>query len=310
VIAVRTPNARQRSRLIRTELLRRRATLDGALDGVVRLSNGMTQHRIMDAVQQACRDARRRDPGPEPLAVSTIDLYAALRRPFGEDPLAIGSQREARIRDLVRLAQDPTASFGLVLAGDNGNGSADVARWIADRARQTVAWLDAADLGLVPADELEQMVVAASAELPVVVVLEQLDLLLGHDDRSGRRKIALTAVERLARTSGAAVIATVRQPELIDPMLVEDGTLEVMWIPRPAFHDRGALLTHALGHAVLFDTTIEELAASLHGATRAQVVARCRAAIHAAALRERTRPSSALPLLRADVQQLPAGRER
>lgn len=308
VIAVGTPTARQRDLIVRSELLRRHARVDGALNDVVGLTEGMNHHRIVAAVHDACRAARQRDPTSQPLMVSMLDIHAAVRQPSDAGPLAIGRDRETRIRELVQLAQDPAASFGLVLAGDEGNGGADVARWVTARVRRAVAWLDAGELGSVTVEDLERTLVAAFAQLPVLVVWERLDVLLGAGtDGSRRRKSVLAGVEHLARTSGAAIIATMQQPELIEPRLIEDGTLEVLWIPAPAFHDRVALLRHALGHAVLVDTTTEEVAAALHGASRAQVLARCQGAIHAAVLRQRADRSQPLEVLRADFRW-PRGR--
>lgn len=309
-IGVGLPTAQRRRLLVQTELLLRHAVFDDALDEAAHLTAGMTEHHIMRVIGEACRVARVRAPVTEPLPVSTVDLRAALRRPSGGGPLAIGRGRETRIRDLIRRARDPDDTFGMVLAGDERNGGADVARCVAARARRAVVWLDARELDSLPAEELDAMVVAACDQLPVMVVWERLDALVGGDTSDGRRrKSVLAAMEHLARTPGACVIATMRRPELLDPMLVEDGTLEVMWIPSPDFHDRVALLAHALGPAVLVDTTIEELAAALHGATREQVMARCTAAIDAACLRQRAYPSRPLEVLRADFREPPAALE-
>jgi SpoVK/Ycf46/Vps4 family AAA+-type ATPase len=112
----------------------------------------------------------------------------------------------------------------------------------------------------------------------------------------------LAIVQRLAQAPGTALVATAQRPTLLDPTLIDDGTVEVMWIGAPRFHDRVALLTHELRHAVLTDTTVEDLAASLVGATRAQVVARCHAALHSAALRSRTGRPQQIELVCADFR--------
>lgn len=301
VISVGAPTARERRRLLHYELVRSHAVVDGALDELVHLTEGMSEHRIVEVLHEACRAARQRAPTDEPLSITMVDLRTALHGASGIGPLAIGRDREARVRALTHMARDPDASFGLVLAGEADNGCTEIARTIAARTRRPVAWIDGGDLSAVSSDEIEQMVRAACHDHPVVVVWDRLDALLqcdGPDDN--RRKKVLAALEHLARTPGASVVVTMRDAVLLDPGPMEDGTLEIMWIPAPGFPDLVALLTHALEHVVLVDTTVEELASAMHSATRAQVVERCRAAIHAAALRAAPGRTTRLDVLYTD----------
>jgi transitional endoplasmic reticulum ATPase len=301
VIGVGVPTTRQRSALLQRELLRANAALDGRLDTVVRLTGGMTHHRIAEVLHDAFRIARRRAPSAEPLSITTIDVRIALHRTTDVGPLAIGATREAWIRELTRSARDADASFGLILAGDRDNGCNDIARIVASTTEREIAWLNALDLASLPVEDLERMIREACNEPPVVVVWTQLDALLHEDGAQGRRsKSVHAALEHLARTPGTAVIATMQDPALLDPGLIDDGTLEVMWIPAPDFHGRIALLTHALHHVDLADTTVEELAASMHGATRSQVIQWCEAAVHSAVLRAAPDGSARLEVLTAD----------
>jgi hypothetical protein len=301
VIGVGVPTTRERRTLLQRHLVDAHVALDGDLDDVVRLAEGVTHHRIAEVLHDACRIARRRTPSNEPLSITVIDVRMALHRATDVGPLAIGSAREAWVRELTRSARDADASFGLVLAGDRDNGSIDIARIVASTMEREIVWLNALDLASLPAEDLEQMIREACNEPPVVVVWTQLDALLGDDEAQHHcRKIVRASVEHLARTPGMGVIATMRDSALLDPRLVDDGTLEVMWIPAPDFHGRVALLTHALERADLGDTTIEELAAAMHGATRSQVILWCDAAIHSAVLRHAPDGSAGLKVLAAD----------
>lgn len=303
VVVVGTATRRQRALLLQTELLHHDALFDDALEEAVRLTDGMRRHEILGAVHWACRLARQRAPDGTPVVVSSADLRAALHHALDHEPLAIGLTHEARVRGLVDIAHDPATSPGLVLAGDPDNGGAEVARWIASRTRRSVKWIDGDALDAVPAEDIGQLFASGLDDLPVVVVWNHLDRLLSADTANGRRrKSVLATIERLAQTPGMGIIATTREPTLLDPALIDDGTLEVMWIGAPRLHDRVALLSHELGHAVLADTTVEELAASLVGATRAQVIARCRAALRSSLLRNGQDCHQPLEIVRADFR--------
>jgi len=303
VVAVGTATRGERGLLIQTELLRHDAMLDEPLDDAMKLTGGLRRHEIVSAVHRACRLARQRTPAAAPVAVSAADLRVALHDPADDEPLAIGATHEARVRELVSMAHDPATSFGLVLAGDPDNGGADVARWIASRTRRSVKWIDGSTLDAVPAEDIEQLVASGLDELPAVVVWDSLDTLLDAGVSDGRRrKSVLAAVERLAQTPGTAITATVQQPTLLAPALIDDGTVEIIWIGAPRFHDRVALLTHELRYADLTDTTVEDLAASLVGATRAQVVAHCQTALRSAALRSHDGRLQQIELVRADFR--------
>lgn len=311
VVAVRTATRRERELLIHIELLRHEAVLEDALDDAMELTRGMRRDEIVSAVHRACRVARQRTPAAALVAVSLVDLRTAIRHPADDGPLAVGATHEGRARELVGMAHDAATSFGLMLAGDPDNGGVHAARWIASRTRRSVKWIDGGALDAVSAEDIEHLVASGLDDLPAVVVWDGLDTLLDGGAADGRRrKSVLAAVERLAQTPGAAIIATVRQPTLLDPALIDAGTVEVMWIGAPRFHDRVALLTHELRHAVLSDTTVEDLAAALVGATRAQVVARCHAALHTAAFRLGAARTRTLMVHRADFGMVRGSREQ
>lgn len=285
-VAILRPDREERERIVRREMVFAGVTYDGDLSAVVRMTQDMTSSQVRRLVGAAVRSAQV-DLGTqtEPVRLTLRDmragLYLSTRSTFDPSTLDVGLSR--RVRRFARRLDDPSTSDGLALVGEDGNGKTTVARWLADTSVRDVVWLTGDDLHCLAPRDLEAIVDSACAPAPSLVVIDDLDADVGHrvPPVVGAKHVAV-AIERLLSSAGTSVVVTVTDRSSVPN--VDEARIDALWIPRPGYHERVCLLRQLLGDAELVDTTLEQLAAALHGYTRAMVVAACHRALRGASV--------------------------
>ena len=289
-IAVLDPDRRERERIIRRELVFAGATYGGDIADVVLMTCDMSAQQVQRLVHASVRSARL-DLGAHdrPVVLTRRDVRAGLHLAAAStfDPRTIGRQLSQCLRRFALELEDSQASGGLALVGESGSGKTTIARWLADACTREVTWLTGADLRSLTTRDLETVVEGACARAPVLVVIDDLDSAL--DARATPRidaKHLAVAAERLLTGQGTSMVMTASDASSI--RRVDDGMVDICWVGRPGFHDRVHLIRHALAEADLAGTTDQEVAAHLHGLTRAAIVQICERAVRIAAIRTPT----------------------
>ncbi len=276
-----TPSAEERLRILRVHL--RRMPLSrgaaAAVTDVARAAHGFVGADLMELAREAALSALRRLPALEAQAVDPMsvvvqddDLRAALTavRPAAlrqalltESTTAmsdLGGLRtvKARLCDIGRLALRSRSGLavGVLLEGPPGTGKSSLANALATELGINLMvvrgpelysqWLGESEEGV------RRVFSVARRTAPVVLVLDQLDVLAPSRDVSGgdptrvsQRVVGQLMTELEAdRSAGLVVIGITSRPDQVDPALLRPGRLGIrVRVGLPDQEDRRDILT-------------------------------------------------------------------
>jgi transitional endoplasmic reticulum ATPase len=200
-------------------------------------------------------------------------------------------------RDLLtRLGTQP--GMGVLVTGPAGSGKAALVEAVTAGlgARLMRAWApELASLDPTKAaEQITALLSEAARTTPAVVLLEDIDALVGRDNPSPLVPVFLTAVRDVIAAGSVAVVCTTSRPESVAPELRAPGTLDhELAIPLPDRAQRRRLLD-AMTHAVPLDhdVSLDDVAGRTPGFVAADVIALVREAGLRAAARQRETDSA------------------
>lgn len=274
VVTVEPLTADERDRILRREVPLHGALFDGEPGDAVAATDGLTASQLRHVVDTAVHAVRNRAVlSDAPAVVTARDLREAVR---DADPAssyivleAFGPQIAERLKRLLEQLGDGLAGPAVGLFGATGNGKTAAARFVAERCGRLVVWLTGADLARLHRDDLDAIVDGVTAQAPVLVVFDGVDVAFAEADNATSKHLAAT-IEHLCAIPAVALLVTARDRWVPRCASHLDSLIESAFVRSPAFHERVQLLESRLRHTPR--ARIAEFAAQLHGATREDVV--------------------------------------